>query len=82
MQNQKYFGKNREYFAITHREIEILDLISFGLSTTDIAKSLYISFETVKSHRKNLLQKAGVKNVAALVRWGMECRLIEMRVRA
>ena len=38
-------------------------------------KSLH-SFETVKSHRKNLLQKIGVNNVAALVRRGLEYGLI------
>ena len=63
-------------FSVTDREIEVLNLISYGLSTNDIATNLYISFETVKSHRKNLLQKIGVNNVAALVRRGLEYGLI------
>ena len=62
--------------SVTEREIEVLNLISYGLSTNDIASSLYISFETVKSHRKNLLEKIGVNNVAALVRKGLEQGLI------
>ncbi len=63
-------------FSVTDREIEVLNLISYGLSTHDIASNLYISFETVKSHRKNLLQKIGANNVAALVRRGLESGLI------
>lgn len=63
-------------FSVTDREIEVLNLISYGLSSHDIAANLYISFETVKSHRKNLLQKIGVNNVAALVRRGLEQGLI------
>ena len=65
--------------SVTLREIEILNLISYGFSTRDIAASLYISFETVKSHRKSLLQKIGVSNVAALVRRGFEYGLIKLQ---
>ena len=61
---------------VSKREIEILNLISFGLSTNDIASNLYISVETVKTHRKNLFQKLAVNNVAVLVRRGLEQGLI------
>ncbi len=61
---------------ITAREIEILHLISYGFSTKDIASSLYISCETVKSHRRKLLQKIGAHNTALLVRRGFEFGLI------
>ena len=61
---------------VTAREIEILDLLSRGFSTEDIAGYLYISSETVKSHRRNLLQKVGARNVASLVRIGLEVGII------
>ena len=61
---------------VTNREIEVLNLISLGFSTGDIATVLYISYETVKTHRKHLLQKMSANNVAALVRRGCEYGLI------
>lgn len=53
---------------LTRREKEVLELIAGGLTNPDIADKLFISTTTVETHRKNLLQKFGVNNVAALVR--------------
>jgi len=61
---------------ITTREKQVLKLISYGFSTTEIADSLNVTNETVKTHRKHLLRKLGANNVAALVRVGMEYGLI------
>jgi DNA-binding CsgD family transcriptional regulator len=52
---------------LTVREMEILGLIMQGLTNQEIAKKLFISFETVRSHRKNILEKTGAKNTAALI---------------
>jgi DNA-binding CsgD family transcriptional regulator len=49
------------------REIEVLGLIMQGLTNHDIAEKLFISYETVRSHRKNILEKTGAKNTAALI---------------
>lgn len=49
------------------REIEVLGLIMQGLTNNQIAEKLFISYETVKSHRKNILEKTGAKNTAALI---------------
>jgi len=51
------------------REIEILGLIMQGYTTNAIARRLFISYETVRSHRKHILQKTGAKNTAALVNY-------------
>ncbi len=67
---------NRYKVQMTTREIEILNLISLGFTTRDIAGNLFISCETVKSHRRNLLTKTGAKNVASLVRIGVKNGLI------
>lgn len=53
---------------LTRREKDVLELIAAGLTNPDIAEKLFISTTTVETHRKNLLQKFGVNNVAALVR--------------
>jgi len=57
---------------LTEREIEILRLIGRELSSQEIADKLFISFHTVESHRANLMNKAGVKNTAGLIRWATE----------
>ncbi len=51
----------------TKREIEIIRLISEGLSSANIAKTLFISPATVRTHRQNILEKAGCKKSSELV---------------
>lgn len=51
------------------REIEVLGLIMQGLTNNEIAEKLFISYETVKSHRKNILEKTGAKNTASLINY-------------
>jgi len=57
---------------LTDREAEILKLIASQLTNQEIAERLYISPRTVHSHRRNLMQKIGVKNTAGLVRYAIE----------
>lgn len=52
---------------LTKREVEIAKLVVTGLSNREIAKNKCISETTVKSHLKNILAKADVKNRTALV---------------
>ena len=52
---------------ITKREIEILDLLSRGRSSNDIAEALFISKNTVNFHRRQLLRKTSSKNIAELI---------------
>ncbi len=49
------------------REIEVLGLIMQGFTNNEIAEKLFVCYETVKSHRKNILLKTGAKNTAALI---------------
>ena len=53
---------------LTSREQEIIRLITQEYSTKEIAQQLYLSFETVKSHRHSIMTKLNVKNVAGIVR--------------
>jgi len=52
---------------LTPREVEILELICKEYTTSEIAGKLFISTRTVETHRKNLLEKLGVKNTVGLV---------------
>jgi len=49
------------------REIEVLGLIMQGYTNNEIAEKLFVSYETVKSHRRHILLKTGAKNTAALI---------------
>lgn len=53
---------------ITQRELEILQLIALGLTSQDVANKLFISKNTVETHRKNMLAKLNVNNTAALLK--------------
>ena len=48
--------------TISQREAEILQMISEGLSSLEIAKQLFISPHTVNTHRKNILRKLRVNS--------------------
>ena len=52
---------------LTAREIEIVKLISKGLTNQEMADRLFISARTVETHRANLMKKVGVKNAIELV---------------
>lgn len=51
----------------TNREMEVIHLIADGYTTKEIAKALSISFETVQTHRKNVLSKFKVNSSAELI---------------
>lgn len=61
---------------LSAREKEILTMIASGITSSDIAKTLFLSKFTVENHRKNLLQKLGVKNVAELIAEAVRRQLI------
>ena len=62
--------------VITRREKEVLQLLSQGLSSGEIGERIFISPLTVESHRRNLLQKFRVVNVAALIHKAMEMKYL------
>ena len=71
---------NREEFELlTSREKEILQLIAEGNSTKEIANMLYISTNTVSTHRKNLMEKLDLHNVAQLTQYAISKGLIEVK---
>lgn len=63
---------------LTKREKEILELICNQYTTNEIADKLFISPRTVEGHRNNLLLKTESKNVAGLVIYGIQKKLIEL----
>ena len=63
---------------LTTREKEVLQLISQEYSNQEIADTLFISTRTVEAHKRNLLEKTGCKNVAGLILYAINKRIIEL----
>tara|TARA_R100000988_G_C3959502_1_gene145416 strand:+ start:129 stop:797 length:669 start_codon:yes stop_codon:yes gene_type:complete len=61
---------------LTDRETEVLTLICQQYTTAEIAEKLHISPRTVEVHRKNLLAKTAVKNIAGLVVFAIQNALV------
>ncbi|MCP4022207.1 MAG: response regulator transcription factor [Desulfobacteraceae bacterium] len=62
---------------LTQREEEIVEQICEGHSSKAIANNLFISIKTVETHRANIMEKLGVKNVAQLVKYAIKKGIIE-----
>ncbi|GAB2496266.1 response regulator transcription factor [Luteococcus sediminum] len=62
--------------TVSSREIEILQQVATGAGNREIAKALFISESTVKTHLAHLFGKLGVDNRTALVARARERRLI------
>ena len=73
--NKKYTRCNKE--PITKREMEVLKLVCDGLSSKDIGDKLFISVNTVETHRKRILMKLNVKNTVGVVKYALENNIFE-----
>lgn len=74
-----YVGEELSYFRypdkdllemgmlISHREFEILKLVEQGLSSEKIAEKLFLSINTVNTHRCNMLKKTGKESISDLI---------------
>jgi len=63
---------NIEQITISAREIEIIRLLAKSKTTLEISQQLFISPQTVATHRKNILRKTGVKSMIELVSLAIE----------
>lgn len=61
---------------LTDRELEILKLILDEQSSEEIAEQLFISKRTVDTHRANLMEKTGCRNLIALFKFAIRGRLV------
>ncbi|MFH6972368.1 response regulator [Flavobacterium petrolei] len=63
--------------ALTDRELEIITLISLEFSGKEISDQLFISVNTVETHRKNIMKKLDAKNSISLVKYAIKHQLIK-----
>lgn len=62
---------------LTSREREILQLVTEGKNSKEVASSLYISKKTVETHRANIMRKLHLHTVTELVRYALKNQIIE-----
>lgn len=62
---------------LTPTEIEVVKLISGGLTTKEIAENKHVSFHTIMSHRKNIFRKLKINNVSELLMYALRIGIIE-----
>ena len=65
---------------ISKREAQVLNMITHEFTTNEIASALFISHQTVATHRRNLIQKLRVRNTAGLVRKSIELGIITIPI--
>ncbi len=69
-------GAGAEQEALTPRQREVLKLIARGRSTKEIAYDLNLSVKTVETHRAQIMERLGIRDVAGLVRYAIRVGLV------
>lgn len=69
-------NSNSQLESLSNREREVLRLIAEAFSTKEIAYQLSVEISTIETHRKSLLRKLDVRNVAGLVRIAIQEGLV------
>ena len=71
-----FFDEFLKKYQLTKREVGIIRLICREMSTKEIAASLFLSELTINTHRRNILRKLEVKNVAGLMNFAKQNQLL------
>ena len=62
--------------VLTPRQREVLKLVAGGKSTKEIAFDLNLSVKTVETHRAQIMERLGIRDVAGLVRYALKTGLV------
>jgi DNA-binding NarL/FixJ family response regulator len=62
--------------VLTPRQREVLRLVAGGKSTKEIAYDLNLSVKTVETHRAQIMERLGIRDVAGLVRYALRTGLV------
>jgi PAS domain S-box-containing protein len=68
----KEIGHFQDYFKISNREMDVIELIIFGCTYRDVASKLNITEKTVESHLAHIYNKLGINNKIELIRVASE----------
>jgi DNA-binding NarL/FixJ family response regulator len=75
-QNGTVDSEQRQLKSLTERERQVLELVSRGNSSKEMAAVLRVSVGTVDAHRSNVMKKLGIRNVAGLVAFSFKVGLL------
>ena len=64
--------------GLTRREYEVIEQVASGKSNQEVADALFVSIKTVETHKKNILDKLGLKNSVQLVRYAIKHNIISV----
>jgi DNA-binding NarL/FixJ family response regulator len=64
-------GVGSVYELLGAREREVLQLLAEGLSSSQIARRLFVSTSTVETHRRNIMRKLNLHSVAELTKYAI-----------
>jgi len=70
-------SKNHQEIILTSREKEILAMLVACRTNKEISNDLLLSENTVKTHRKNILNKFGVNNLIGMIRFACRANLLD-----
>jgi DNA-binding CsgD family transcriptional regulator len=77
LEENNFLQKNKETFAaLTKREIEILKRMALGQNSIDMAKELFISEATAKTHRRNIKKKINAETTYDVTRFAQAFNII------
>lgn len=62
---------------LSERELDVLKMVVEGISSTEIAHKLSLSFRTVETYRSRIMQKLDLHNLPALIRFAIENHLTD-----
>lgn len=65
--------------VLSHREVEVLQLIAQGASTEDVGEKLFISSKTVKNHLANIYEKMDTRDRTQAVLQGLRLGIVRLR---
>jgi DNA-binding NarL/FixJ family response regulator len=68
--------KSKNTINLTDRELVVIKLIAQEYSGKEISEKLFISTNTVETHRKNLLKKLNIKSSIGLVKYAIKHNLV------
>lgn len=64
--------------GLTEREVDVIKLVASGATNKEVSDKLFISSRTVETHRRNIMDKLGLNNLAELIKYAIKRGYIDV----